>query len=68
MADFSIPITIPDHLVPEVLEALQYEFGNGMPMTPAEIRAKLKKRVEDQIRAAYKNYKRQSLNVDIDIT
>lgn len=67
MADFSIPITIPDHLVPEVLEALEYELGDGEPMTPMQIRAKFKKRVENQIRGIYQNYKRRNVNVDIDI-
>jgi hypothetical protein len=68
MADFSIPITIPDEHVAEILEALEYELGDGDPMTPAEIRAKFKKRVENQIRAIYQNYKRRNVNVDIDIT
>lgn len=55
MADFSIPITVPDDKVADLIDALNGAWNApGAPdMTPAQLRAELKRRIEDQLRRIY---------------
>lgn len=64
MADFSIPITVPDAKVAELVDALNWAWADDTPMTGPELRAELKRRVEDQLREIYKNYKRRQVQLD----
>jgi hypothetical protein len=41
MADFTIPITVPDQNVDELLEVLKIEYGMFVDATPAEVRDRL---------------------------
>jgi len=61
MADFSIPITVPDDKVADLIDALNVEWGppGGPAMTPAELRAELKRRIEEQLKRVYRNHKRR---------
>lgn len=79
MADFSVPITVPDNKATELLDALRWKwYAVGMTpedyaqITPAELRARLKEKIEAELKAAYIEHKRwlasQAAPTDIDIT
>lgn len=81
MADFSVPITVPDAKVAELADALRWKWYS-VNMTPeeyarvtaAELRAKLKEQIEGQLRAAFIEHKRwlaaqaAQAGADIEIT
>lgn len=81
MADFSIPITVPDAKVAELVDALRWKWfhTNMTPedyarVTPAQLRAYLKRQTEEQLKAAFIEHKRwiaaqaAQASADIDIT
>lgn len=75
MADFSVPITVPDAKVSELVAALNWKWRGptgGADMTPAELRAETKRRVEAMFRQIYREHKEylaaQGASADIDIT
>jgi len=61
LADFSIPITVPDDKVADLIDALNAEWGppGGPAMTPAQLRAELKRLTEANLRRIYRNHKRR---------
>lgn len=74
MAQFDVPITVPDAKVQELLAALNWKWtadGQG-GMTPAEVRANLKMRVELMLKNIYREHKEwlaeQAADTTIDIT
>lgn len=63
MADFSIPFTVPDSKVDDLLEALGDRYG--MALTPAQLREQLKQEVIDKIlRPAYLDWKRKLADIN----
>ena len=64
MADFSIPLTVPDAKVSELIDALNWQWGetdNGdgttTPKTCAEIKVELKARTEQVLKDVFLRYK-----------
>jgi hypothetical protein len=58
MAVFDIPITVPDDKVSELVDALNWAWvdeENG-EMNGAELRAELKRRVEQDLQRIYKRH------------
>lgn len=79
MADFSVPLTVPDNKVTELLDAINWsvnrtdENGDPDPMTGTEARAWLKSSVEQSLRDIFKRHKehlraQQAIVDSIDIT
>ena len=59
MADFSVPLTVPDDKVAGLVAALRWHWGQkseGVEYTNAELRAKLKASVEASLRDIYKRH------------
>ena len=65
MADFSVPVNIPDGKVTELVAALQWHWGpasddgqgNVVQYTPAQLRAKLKESVENSLKDIFTRHK-----------
>lgn len=63
MADFSVPLTVPDAKVAELLDAINWhidrrdEQGNPDPLTGAEAKAWLKQTIEDSLRGIFTRHK-----------
>lgn len=75
MADFTIPLTVPDAKVSELVAALNWKWRGptgGPDMTPAELRAETKRRVELMLRNIYREHREwlaeQAADTNIDIT
>ena len=65
MADFSIPLKVPDAKVAELADALRWKFFHTSmtpedyaKVTPAQLRAKLKEQNENFLKAAFIEHKR----------
>lgn len=74
MADFTVPLTVPDAKVSELVAALNWKWspdGQGN-MTPAELRAETKRRIELMLRNIYREHREwlaeQAADTNIDIT
>ena len=64
MADFSIPLTVPDAKVSELIDALNWQWGETdsgdgttTPKTCAEIKVELKARTEQVLKDVFLRYK-----------
>lgn len=63
MADFSVPLTVPDAKVAELLDAINWsvnrldENGNPDPMSGPEARAWLKASVQQSLRDIFRRHK-----------
>jgi len=75
MADFTIPLTVPDNKVAELVAALRWHWPapEGTEFTNAQLRAKLKASVESSIRdifTRHKEYLRAQTEIDntLDLT
>jgi len=80
MANFSVSLTVPNDKVGELVDALNWAWGekdNGdgttTPKTAAELKAELKARSKKSLKDVYLRYKEhlrniQSVEGDIDIT
>lgn len=80
MADFSIPLTVPDNKTTELVDALRWKFFHASmtpedyaQITPAQLRARLKEQNENFLKAAFIEHKRwlasqAASNDSIDIT
>ena len=74
MADFSVQITVPNEKVQELVDALNWKWtidGSG-GMTPAQLRANFKTRVEAMLKGIYREHKEwlvsQAVTDDLDVT
>lgn len=64
MANFSIPVTVPDDKVADMLSATQRRFGLDALPTPAEARQAWQRYLHDQMREAYRTHKRRQAAID----
>ena len=68
MANFSVGITVPDDKVDDLVAALRHQWFYGEDVTVSQIRVELKRRVEEQLRTAYREHMRRQIKPEIDIT
>jgi len=67
MADFSIPVTIPDGKVNDFVSALRLYYGrkgDGTEFTVAELKARVKDETERRFKSIYKEWKAAQSNTD----
>lgn len=61
MADFTIPLTVPDDKVNDLIDALNWSFNDGedpvIPLTAAQLRDKLKARVQGDLERRFKEHR-----------
>ena len=63
MADFSLPVTVPDDKVSEFLDALRWHYK--MPTaTPAQLRNKAAEDLRTDLIKMFKAYKRYQLEIN----
>ena len=63
MADFSLPVTVPDAKVDEFIEALRWHYQNDA-LTPAQLRDAVAVTVRNQLKGIYKDWRAYQLKIN----
>ena len=70
MAKLNIEIDIPDQMVPELVDALNWAWNRGgqEPLTASQLRERIRRKVVEDLKGVYLEHKRRQSASNINIT